>query len=99
MVEELRDHVDPRKNQRIVSGLIMSKKGQDFDRGGFYFRDRNNKKLNIEDKLEIGDSVIFYGSIIHGVEAVDKIKKLDWNSYNGERFIGMFVNDYSPCKK
>ena len=35
---ELRDHVDPRKNQRVVSGLIMSKKGIDFDKGGFYFR-------------------------------------------------------------
>ena len=27
---ELRSHVDPRKNQRIVSGLIMSKVGEDF---------------------------------------------------------------------
>ena len=34
---ELRDHVDPRKNQRVVSGLIMSKKGVDFDKGGFFF--------------------------------------------------------------
>ena len=90
---ELRDHVDPRKNQRIVSGLIMSKKGVDFENGGFYFRDKNNKKLNIENKLEIGDSVIFYGSITHGVEKVDKNKKLNWNSYKGRWFIGMFVND------
>ena len=28
---ELRDHIDPRKNQRIVSGLIMSKIGEDYD--------------------------------------------------------------------
>ncbi len=90
---ELRDHVDPRKNQRIVSGLIMSKKGVDFENGGFYFRDKNNKKFNIENKLEIGDSVIFYGSITHGVEKVDKHKKLNWNSYKGRWFIGMFVND------
>ncbi len=95
---ELRDHVDPRKNQRVVSGLIMSKKGIDFDKGGFYFRDKNNKKLNIEDKLEIGDSVIFYGSIVHGVEAVDKNKKLDWNSYNGRWFVGMFVNESNHVK-
>ena len=90
---ELRDHVDPRKNQRIVSGLIMSKKGVDFDSGGFFFRDKKNKKINIEDKLEIGDSVVFYGSIVHGVEAVDKNKKIDWKSYKGRWFIGMFVND------
>ena len=90
---ELRDHVDPRINQRIVSGIIMSKKGEDFEKGGFYFRDKNNKKLNIEDELEIGDSVIFYGSIVHGVDVVDKHKKLNWKSYNGRWFIGMFVND------
>ena len=42
------DHVDPRQDQRVVSGLIMSKIGEDFNSGGFYFRDKNNKKINIE---------------------------------------------------
>ena len=42
---QLRDHVDPRRNQRVVSGLIMSKKGVDFESGGFYFRNKKNKKL------------------------------------------------------
>ncbi len=95
---ELRDHVDPRQNQRVVSGLIMSKKGIDFEKGGFYFRDKNNKKLNIEDNLELGDSVIFYGSIVHGVEVVDKNKNLDWKSYKGRWFVGMFVNDSDHVK-
>lgn len=95
---ELRDHVDPRKNQRIVSGLIMSKIGEDFDKGGFYFKNKNNKKINIENKLEIGDSVIFYGSIVHGVDTVDRNKKLDWKSYKGRWFIGMFVNDSDHVK-
>ena len=95
---ELRDHVDPRKNQRVVSGLIMSKKGIDFQKGGFYFRDKNNKKLNIEGKLEIGDSVIFYGSIVHGVEPVDQNEKLNWKTYKGRWFIGMFVNDSNHVK-
>ena len=95
---QLRDHVDPRINQRVVSGLIMSKKGEDFENGGFYFRNKKNKKLNIEDQLEIGDSVIFYGSIVHGVEKVDKNKRLNWKSYNGRWFIGMFVNDSNHVK-
>ncbi len=95
---ELRDHVDPRKNQRIVSGLIMSKIGEDFKSGGFYFRDKNNKKMNIESKLEIGDSVIFYGSIVHGVDKVDKNLKLNWKSYDSRWFIGMFVNDSNHVK-
>ena len=95
---ELRDHIDPRKNQRIVSGIIMSKIGLDFETGGFYFRNKNNKRLNIENKLEIGDSVIFYGSIVHGVEKVDKEKTLDWKSEKGRWFVGMFVNDSNHVK-
>ena len=95
---ELRDHVDPRKNQRVVSGLIMSKIGVDFNSGGFYFRNKQNKKVNIENRLEIGDSVIFYGSIIHGVDVVDRNEKLNWNSYDSRWFIGMFVNDSNHVK-
>jgi len=95
---ELRDHADPGKNQKIVSGLIMSKIGEDFNSGGFFFRNINKKKVNIEKKLEIGDSVIFYASLIHGVEPVDKKKKIDWKSYNGRWFVGMFVNDSNSVK-
>ena len=90
---ELRDHVDPRKNQRVVSGIIMSKIGKDFLKGGFYFKSSKIKKINIEKKLELGDAVIFYGSIAHGVEKVDPHEKLSWGSNKGRWFIGMFVND------
>ena len=95
---ELRDHIDPRKNQRIVSGLIMSKIGDDFTSGGFYFRDKKNKKINIENQLEIGDAAIFYGSIVHGVEPVEIKKTINWNTYEGRWFIGMFVNDSDHIK-
>ena len=90
---ELRDHVDPRKNQRVVSGIIMGKIGEDFHKGGFYFKTSKTKKINIEKKLEEGDAVIFYGSIAHGVERVDPQEKLSWTSNKGRWFIGMFVND------
>ncbi len=90
---QLRDHVDPRKNQRIVSGIIMSKIGKDFKKGGFYFKSSSTKKINIEKRLKEGDAVIFYGSIAHGVEKVDPQKKLIWDSNAGRWFIGMFVND------
>lgn len=95
---ELRDHVDPRKNQRVVSGLIMSQMGKDFKKGGFYFKTKNNKKINIENKLEEGDAVIFYGSVAHGVDKVDPKEKLVWNSNAGRWFIGMFVNDSDHVK-
>ena len=95
---QLRDHVDPRKNQRIVSGIIMSKIGEDFKKGGFYFNSSSSKKINIEHKLNEGDAVLFYGSIGHGVETVDPKEKLIWNSNKGRWFIGMFVNDSDHVK-
>ena len=95
---QLRDHVDPRKNQRIVSGIIMSKIGEDFKKGGFYFKSSNSKKINIENKLNEGDAVLFYGSIAHGVEKVDPKEKLIWNSNKGRWFVGMFVNDSDHVK-
>ena len=95
---QLRDHVDPRKNQRVVTGLIMGKVGQDFKKGGFYFKSSKTKKINIENRLEEGDAVIFYGSIAHGVEAVDSNEKLSWKSNKGRWFVGMFVNDSDHVK-
>ena len=95
---QLRDHVDPRKNQRVVSGIIMGKIGEDFNQGGFYFKSSKNKKINIEDRLDIGDAVIFYGSLVHGVEAVDPHETLKWKSNKGRWFLGMFVNDSDHVK-
>ncbi len=95
---QLRDHVDPRKNQRVVTGLIMGKIGKDFKKGGFYFKSSKNKKINIEHRLDEGDAVIFYGSIAHGVEAVDPKEKLSWKSNKGRWFVGMFVNDSNHVK-
>ena len=90
---ELREHVDPRKNQRVVSGLIMSERGIDYKTGGFYFRETGGGKLEIEDRLSVGDSVMFYGSISHGVNPIDIDKPLDWSFDTGRWFVGMFVND------
>ena len=59
----------------------------------FIFKSTKTKKINIEKRLELGDAVIFYGSIAHGVEKVDPQEKLSWKSNKGRWFIGMFVND------
>jgi len=44
----------------------------------------------------VGDSVMFYGSISHGVNPIDIDQPLDWSFETGRWFIGMFVND-SDC--
>ena len=51
---ELRDHVDSRKNQRVVTGVIMSKIGEDFLKGGFYFKSSKTKKnIPVEKNTDI----------------------------------------------
>ena len=70
----------------------MSKRGVDYKSGGFYFN-KSKKRINLENKIEEGDAVIFYGSLIHGVEPIDPNEKLSWNSTKGRWFLGMFVND------
>ena len=95
---QLRDHVDSRKNQRVVSGIVMSKKGVDYKEGGFYFNKSQKKKINLENRIDEGDAVIFYGSLVHGVETIDPGKKLSWASDNGRWFLGMFVNDSDHVK-
>jgi len=95
---QLKDHVDSRKNQRVVTGIVMSKRGEEYSKGGFYFKKSKNKNINIEDRIDEGDAVIFYGSLIHGVEPVDPHKKLSWNSDKGRWFLGMFVNDSDHVK-
>ena len=95
---ELKEHIDSRKNQRVVSGIVMSKRGVDYEKGGFYFKLSKNKKINLENQIDEGDAVIFYGSLAHGVEIIDPHKKLSWNSNEGRWFLGMFVNDSDHVK-
>ena len=95
---QLRDHVDSRKNQRVVSGVVMSKRGVDYKSGGFFFNTSKKKRMNLEDRIDEGDAVIFYGSLIHGVEAIDPKEKLSWKSKKGRWFLGMFVNDSDHVK-
>ncbi len=95
---ELKEHIDSRKNQRVVSGVVMSKRGLDYKSGGFYFKKSKNKIINLEDKIDEGDAVIFYGSLTHGVEIIDPDKKLSWASNEGRWFLGMFVNDSDHVK-
>ena len=45
-----------------------------------------NKRINLESRIDEGDAVIFYGSLVHGVEAIDPDKALSWKSNKGRWF-------------
>jgi len=54
---QLRDHVDPRKNQRIVSGVIMGKIGKDFQKEVFILN--LQKKKNLILKIDLKKEMLF----------------------------------------
>ena len=78
-------HCDASAWQKLNIGICFNEQGKEFNEGGLYLLDKNDKKINIEDKLEIGDCFCWIPTIFHGVD----IPKLtnhdnkDWNSKSG----------------
>ena len=65
--------------------LLLSKKGEDFSSGGGYIipRGERSELINLEDKYNFGDIIVFDGTIEHGVETIDSHLIPDYNSING----------------
>ncbi|MDA2932851.1 hypothetical protein MYX82_00755 [Acidobacteria bacterium AH-259-D05] len=97
-IGELEAHSDPYVNQRVIIGGMMSKRGVDYESGGFYFVGENNRKVDIEDELDVGDMVCGYPTVVHGVELVDEHKMVDWTSVEGRWFLGLYSNDSDHVK-
>jgi hypothetical protein len=86
-------HVHDPINQRLIISIYFSQKGLDYSSGGTYFY-KNNKKINLENKIDVGDAGIFYATLKHGVDPVkikSSIKVKDYD-YRGRWWCGL----YSP---
>lgn len=92
-VGELEIHSDPYLNQKVAISGIMSKRGEDYKTGGAYILNKNREKIDIEDRLEVGDVYIVYPTVFHGVETIDKGEKTDWDSFKGRWFMGLYSNE------
>ncbi len=86
-------HTDPYLNQRVIISIFLSKRGVDYSSGGFFVIGADNQKIDMEPQLEVGDMLIAYPTIPHGVEIVDKDASVDWNSIKGRWFMGLYSND------
>ena len=81
-------------NQRLIISVYMSKKGEDFHTGGTFFY-KNKEKVEVEDRLNVGDCGIFYATLKHSVDSVtlnSKIHKTQNENIRGRWWIGL----YSP---
>ena len=96
----LEPHTDPHKHQRLFHSAYMSKKGIDFKGLGFYLIGKNNKIIEVEDLIDIGDIGIGYATVYHGVAPVNINKKPDWDDVNdGRWFLSMYSNETDIYEK
>ncbi len=99
---EIEPHQHNPKNIRIILNIYMSKKGHDFYKGGIFFK-KSKKKIEIEKKykINIGDSLIFYSTLVHSVEKV-KILKKNLNksnlNYTGRWWAGLYTPESDHVK-
>lgn len=85
-------HSDPYQNQRTFISAYMSKRGVDYEKGGFYVVGPGNTKVDVEDKIEVGDIGIGYATVMHGVAEIDPNQNQDWAQKNGRWWLGLYSN-------
>ncbi len=95
----LESHTDPLQNQKIVIGALMSERGIDYQRGGFYFASDSGDYIDCEPLLSVGDMLTGFPSVVHGVAPVDPDSELDWKSKQGRWFLGLYSNDSDTMPK
>ncbi|MEK8022825.1 MAG: hypothetical protein AAB229_03355 [Candidatus Hydrogenedentota bacterium] len=85
-------HQDPWGHQRTIMSIQMTQRGEDFQSGGLYFIDREGREITSEGITKIGDAVINYPTVAHGVHRIDEnAPRPDWNSINGRWFFGLYT--------
>lgn len=86
----LEPHSDPYFPQRLIFSGYMSKRGVDYQGGGFYFVGEGDEVINVEDKIGVGDICFCYASVYHGVAPVDKQKEPSWEKDDGRWFLSLY---------
>lgn len=85
----LNPHRDPHYYQKFFINTYMSKKGIDYDEGGFYLLGKNNNKFDVEKEIEPGDVCFGFSTLAHGVDKIKTYKKISNNLFSGRWFVTM----------
>ena len=102
----LEPHSDPYVHQRLFFSGYMTKRGVDYQGGGFYLvgvqghdcADSGDYVVEAEDGIDVGDVGIGYATIYHGVAPCNRDKEPDWNSMEGRWFLSMYSNASDEVK-
>ena len=76
---------------------LKNKKRQDlasYESGGLYLRFKNKKKLYLDDYLEASDLLLFDPRLMHGIDSVDIMKKLNLNNLNGRLTLAFSISNF-----
>ena len=88
----LEPHSDPYKHQRLFFSGYMTKRGVDYEGGGFYLVGQGDEVVEAEADISVGDIGIGYATVYHGVAPCNRDKSPDWNSMDGRWFLSMYSN-------
>ncbi len=83
---QITTHYDPVNVSIFNFGLYATEYGTDYKDGGFFVLNKENKKIVIDKKIKKTDIVLFFPSIIHGV---DKVKNTKSKNSDGRWFINI----------
>lgn len=86
----LEPHQDPWKHQRLFISGYMSRRGVDYEGGGFYLVGENDQVIDLEDRIEVGDVAIGYATVMHGVAPCHG--ECDWALDDGRWFLSLYSN-------
>ncbi len=88
----LEPHRDAATHQACFISAYLSKRGVDYQGGGFYFADRDGNVIFMEDQLDIGDICIAHANLLHGVAPCDVDREPSWEANDGRWFLGLYSN-------
>ena len=94
----LEPHSDPYLFQRLFFSGYMSKRGMDYQGGGFYLVGANDSIIEVEDEIDIGDIGIGYATVYHGVAPCNRDLEPHWDSMAGRWFLSMYSNASDEVK-
>ena len=89
----LHKHSDPvGAHQLTETVVVMSRKGQDFRKGGGFCERADGSRIMVEEYADYGDVITWHCQVPHGVEKVDPEETPDWLAFEGRWICVAAVN-------
>jgi len=88
-------HLDYNNEYSVMNFILsLTKRGQDFSKGGVYYIKKNGEFFDAEEILDVGDLYAHSQSTYHGVHAVDPDKPIDLISLKGRCSINLSLEKF-----